>query len=154
MPSESCLLTVTVEVCKQLWRHVLGLVWVMVFNTTFYNTSVISLRSVLLVKESGLPQCRKPDLSQVTDKLNSITLCCNEYTLPWTGFELTTSVVIGTDCMGSYKSNYHAIMTMTTVSISTLFCLLMLITVKPVLGDHSKEHWNIIILDRWSLYTD
>jgi len=25
------------------------------------------------------------------------------------GFELTTSVVIGTDCMGRCKSNYHAI---------------------------------------------
>ena len=29
------------------------------------------------------------------------------YTSPWSGFELTTSVVIGTDCMG--KSNYHTI---------------------------------------------
>jgi hypothetical protein len=27
------------------------------------------------------------------------------------GFELTTLVVIGTDCIGSYKSNYHTIMT-------------------------------------------
>jgi hypothetical protein len=30
----------------------------------------------------------------------------------WTGFELTTSVVIGTDCIGSYKSNYHTITNM------------------------------------------
>ena len=28
-------------------------------------------------------------------------------TPPWTGFKLTTLVVIGTDCTGSYKSNYH-----------------------------------------------
>jgi hypothetical protein len=28
------------------------------------------------------------------------------------GFELTTLVVIGTDCTGSCKSNYHTIMTM------------------------------------------
>ena len=28
-------------------------------------------------------------------------------------FELTTLVVIGTDCIGSYKSNYHTIMTTT-----------------------------------------
>jgi hypothetical protein len=27
------------------------------------------------------------------------------------GFELTTSVVIGSDCIGSYKSNYYAITT-------------------------------------------
>ena len=31
--------------------------------------------------------------------------------LAWAGFELTTTVVIGTDCIVSYKSNYHTIMT-------------------------------------------
>jgi hypothetical protein len=40
------------------------------------------------------------DLSQVTNR-----------------FELTTSVVIGTDCIGSCKSNYHAI-TPTTIPLS------------------------------------
>jgi hypothetical protein len=29
----------------------------------------------------------------------------------WTGFEFTTLVVIGTDCKGSCKSNYHTITT-------------------------------------------
>ena len=46
------------------------------------------------------------DLSQVTDKY--ITWCI-EYTLPWMEFELTTLVMIGTDCIGSCKSNYHMI---------------------------------------------
>ena len=41
------------------------------------------------------------DLSWVTDKLDHIML----YTSPWSRFELTTSVVIGTDCIGSCKSN-------------------------------------------------
>jgi hypothetical protein len=31
------------------------------------------------------------------------------YTSPWSRFELTTSVVIGTDCIGSCKSNYQVI---------------------------------------------
>ena len=43
------------------------------------------------------------DLWQVTDKLDHIML----YTSPWSRFKLTfTSVVIGTDCIGSCKSNY------------------------------------------------
>jgi hypothetical protein len=45
------------------------------------------------------------DLSHVTDRLYHIKL----YTSTWLRFELTTSVVIGTDCIGSCKSNYHTI---------------------------------------------
>ena len=33
--------------------------------------------------------------------------------LAWVGFELTTLVVIGPDCIGSCKTNYHTIMTKT-----------------------------------------
>jgi hypothetical protein len=35
-----------------------------------------------------------------------------EYTSPWTGFELTTFVVVGTDCIGSCEPNYHTITTL------------------------------------------
>ena len=45
------------------------------------------------------------DLSQVTDKLYHLML----YASLWSRFELTTSVVIDTDCIGSCKSNYHTI---------------------------------------------
>jgi hypothetical protein len=41
--------------------------------------------------------------------------------LAWTGFELTTLVVIGTDCIGSYKSNYHTIPTMTAPTTPNYF---------------------------------
>ena len=65
----------------------------MVFNTTFNNISVISWQSVLLVEENEYPEKT------------------TEYISPWTGFELTTLVVIGIACTGNCKSNYHMIMT-------------------------------------------
>jgi hypothetical protein len=53
----------------------------MVFNSTFNNISVISWRSVLLVKETGVLEKKKKqkktkntDRSQVTDKLYCILL--------------------------------------------------------------------------------
>ena len=53
---------------------------------------------------------RKP-LTYCKSLTNFITWCCIK--LSWTVFELTTLVVIGTDCTGTCKSNYHMIKTMT-----------------------------------------
>ena len=69
-------------------------------NATFNDISVISWRPVLLVVETI-------DLSQVPDKLYSIMLYRVQFA--WAGLELVTSVVIGTYCKGSCKSNYHTI---------------------------------------------
>ena len=84
----------------------------MVFNTTFNNISAI------LVEETRVP--------------GENHQCCIEYTSPCTGFKLTTQtvVVIGTDSIGSYKSNYYKttttpihlrVITETWITLSSLF---------------------------------
>ena len=80
-------------------RFVCFFACLMVFNATFNTISVISWRLVFLV-------------AQVTDKLYHLML----YTSPWSRFEVTTSVVINTDSIGSCKSNYHTITATTTPS--------------------------------------
>jgi hypothetical protein len=56
------------------------------------------------MEETGVP-VKIIDLSQLTDKLYHI------HFIEYISFELTTLVVIGTDCTGSWRSNYYAITT-------------------------------------------
>jgi hypothetical protein len=76
---------------------------IIVFNVTFNNISAISWWLVLLVEENWVPG--EKSLTNFNIK------CCIEYTSHRREFELTTLVLIGTDCIGSYKSNYHTITT-------------------------------------------
>jgi hypothetical protein len=60
---------------------------------------------------------KKKNAGEIQALINFITLCCIKYTSPWTGFELTTLMMIGTNCTGSCKSNNQTITTMTTPKI-------------------------------------
>ena len=86
-------------------------VCLMVLYTTFNNILVISWRSILLVEETEGPgENQRPVASHWQ------TLHIMLYTSPWSRFELTTSVMIGSDYIGSCKSSYHTI-TVTTAPI-------------------------------------
>jgi hypothetical protein len=58
------------------------------------------------------------DLSQITDNLYHIHVMLYRVHLAWAVIELTTLVVIATDCISSYTSNYH---TVTTTSVNNDF---------------------------------
>jgi hypothetical protein len=81
--------------------------WFMVLNATFNNISVISCRSVLLVEATEVPEENHQPVA-------SHWQTCID--MAW--FELSTLVVISTDCTCSCKSNYH------TISTTTVFATL------------------------------
>jgi hypothetical protein len=70
----------------------------MLLNATFNNISVISWRTI----GGGNRRNHRPVASHIM--LYGVHLA-------WSGFELAMLVMIGTDCIDSYKSNYHTITT-------------------------------------------
>ena len=97
---------ILIDICLYVWLRFRF----MVFNATFNNISVIAWWLDLLVEETEPDyQQKTTDFPLITDKLYHKMLY--RVYLAWTRFELTTLVVIGTDCTSSCKSNYHTIMT-------------------------------------------
>ena len=75
---------------------------------------VLGLWCLTIVQQYRGCQCywwRKPECPEKTTDYYTIIL--HRVHVAWARFELTTSVVIGTGCTCSYKSNYHMITTTT-----------------------------------------
>ena len=71
-----------------------GLIWFQQYFSYIMPFSFIN---------GGNQNTRRKPLTCRKSLTNFITKCCIEYTWPWAGFELTTLVVIGTDCTGSWN---------------------------------------------------
>ena len=86
------------------------MVRVMVFNATFNNSIIFQLYRGGRVYLGGKPLTSRKSLTNfITNFIEHTSLA---------GFELTTLVVIDTDCKGFCKYNYHTIMT-TTATLTT-----------------------------------
>ena len=83
----------------------------MVFNATFNNISCISWRSVLLVEETRVPtENHLPVASHWNFLSHNVVSSTPHLNVIRTH---NVSGALGTDCIGSYKSNYHTITTTT-----------------------------------------
>ena len=84
------------------------------------------------------------DLPQVTDKLHHIML----YISSWAGFELTTSVMIGTDCIGSCKFKNQKSETINWITTHIKMVIRKKITRQPAKNTltchHNSYHLKVI----------
>jgi hypothetical protein len=95
----------------------------MVFNATFNIYHLYRGGQIYWWRKQEYLE-KTTDLSQVTEKFNHIMLY--RVLLAYAGFELTTLVVISTDCTGRCKSNYPMIMTMTAATKTDIYVFLLM----------------------------
>ena len=126
---------------------------VMVFNATFNTISAISWWSDLLVEETGITwENHWPvvshwptDLPQVIDKLtcpkSSTNFKHNVVSSTPSLSQVWTLVVIGTICIGSYKSNHDCPDTVISYVITNKYSQI----VKPVLRGHVWDKGKVAL---------
>jgi hypothetical protein len=120
---------------------------------TLNNISVISWRTILLVEETGVLG-ETTDLPQVIDKLMMLYLVH----LGWTRLQLIALVVIGTDCMGICKTNYHTMTTTTTphtpINSAAFFYLCGIRTVPTVWYYNCSDSVVLELFRQCGIYDD
>ena len=100
------------------------------------------MASVLLVGETGVPGENHWHWQTLSHNVVS------EYASPWAMFELTMLVVIGTDCIGSCRSNYHTIMTIMALDFmeeNNIFDVKVGNTCCNTKQNHTIEDWRLNI---------
>ena len=108
--------------------------------------SVILWRSVLLVGDTGVPW-ENHRATQVTDKLFRIMFFYPVH-LAWVWFEPTTLVMIGTHCIGSYKTNHHTTTTRTVpmfIDLDKVIRQLILVGKKKIIArlPYCSLYWSL-----------
>ena len=125
----------------------------MVFNATFNNISVKLWRSVLLVKETRVPgENHWPVASHWPNLLHNVS------STPRLGRIRTHNLVaIGTDYIGSYKSNYDMITTTTASNRTSNYPKKMTNLTWRLLQGSTVQHYyaisnivNICINKNWN----
>ena len=84
---------------KILFLSLRRIVMIVVFNAIFINILVILWRSLLFVEETGVPGKNQRHVASHWKPLSHNVVSSTH--LAWSGFDLTTLVVIGTDCIGT-----------------------------------------------------
>jgi hypothetical protein len=122
----------------------LGL-WCLMPHSTIF--SVISWWSVWLVEETWVHRENHRPAASHWQTLSHNVVWVH---LAWVGFKLTMLVVIGIDCKGSCKSNYHTITTMTApydywclMPLSTIFELYINIVVVSLITRRWHGNWEM-----------
>ena len=91
----------------------------------YYNTNLLNSRYLFLITFKERINRRLIAIKfqcRVSVTVSLYHLMLYQVHLVWVGFELTISVVIGTDCIGNCKSNYDMIMTTTAPSFTNRNC--------------------------------
>jgi hypothetical protein len=105
---------------------------------------LLTISYIVVVSFNGWGNRRKPPTCRKSPA-NFITYSCIEYTSPWTGFKLTTLVVIDTDCICSVNTSTIQPRRIIPTFITVIRYFNVAIARTITVFMHSMVRWEIII---------